>query len=417
MDVQRVIKQLRKTSYAQSQFIHEVNSLKSRETSGIPIIYDVEEDNNYYYIIEEYIEGESLRAYQLNQNDISESKIIDFAIQICEVLNTLHSRKESILYCDLKPENMIVCQGKIKLVDFGAAILQKDNEKRKSSFGTKGYAAPEQYGFRRLDKRSDIFGVGGILFFMTVGKDYTGKKGDFRLLEQKKIYSRSLKKIIQKCLAHYPVERYESTEQLIKSLKALQKKQQNKDERTPYIIAVTGNQRRIGTTHIALMLTVILNNSYGKALYVEAGEKQAIFAIRRQVGLIKNCPMVRGHIEEIMPKYPDYQFYVCDYGVMTGEENFYKRDIAYNYCNKYLLVSGLKPWEKLPEKNSAAYKKEKILFLANFADGILFSQKCSVLNDQGRWVRVPYVPNPFSVKELWIKELIEEVLYDKTKKE
>ncbi len=414
LDVFRVIKKLTKTSYAQSQFIYEVNSLKSRETLAIPIIYDVEEDNNYYYIIEEYVEGQSLRAYRLNQNDISESRIIDFAIQICEVLYTLHSRKESILYCDLKPENIIVCQEKIKLVDFGASMLQKENEKRKTSFGTKGYAAPEQYGLRKLDKRSDIFGIGGVLFFLTVGKDYTGKREDWNLLEQKKRYSSSLKKIIQKCLKHYPIERYETTEQLMKSLKALQKEQKNKSEKTPYIIAVTGNQKRIGTTHIALMLTVVLNKNYGSTLYVEAGEEQAIFQIKRQLGINKNCPMVRGNIEEMIKKYPNYQFYICDYGFLEGEENCYQKDTVYRCCNKYLLVSGLKPWEELPKGEMYG---EKMLFLANFADGILFSQMCSRWKQKGKWVRVPYVSNPFYVKTVWVKELIEEVLYDKTKKE
>lgn len=414
LDVFRVVKKLAKTSYAQSQFISEVNSLKSRETLGIPIIYDVEEDNTSYYIIEEYIEGQSLRAYRLNQNDISESRVIDFAIQICEVLHTLHSRKESILYCDLKPENIIIYQEKIKIVDFGASILQKENQNRKLSFGTKGYAAPEQYGLRKLDKRSDIFGIGGILFFLTVGRDYTGKKEDWRLLEQKRMYSSSLKKIIQKCLKHYPMERYETTEQLIKSLNVLQDKQKNKSEKTPYIIAVTGNQKRIGTTHIALMLTVALNKSYGNALYVETTQERVTFSTKRQLGTNKNCPMVRGKIEEIIHKYPTYQFYVCDCGFLGNEENCYQRDYVYRCCNKYLLVSGLKPWEELPKEEMC---REKILFLANFTDGILFSHICCAWKQKGKWVRVPYISNPFHIETSCIKELIEEVLYDKTKKE
>ncbi len=405
----RVIKRLPKTSEAQRQFINEINSLKSRETSGIPIIYDVEEDQKYFYIIEEYIEGESLRAYRLNQNDISESRIIDFAIQICEVLHTLHSRKESVLYCDLKPENIIISEDRIKLVDFGSTMLQKGNEKRKLSYGTKGYAAPEQYGFQKLDPRSDIFGIGGIMFFLVTGQPYRGSTEDWEQLNKRKMYSKSLKKVIQKCLKHYPVERYESAEQLKKRLEMLQKKQNKSKQKTPYIIAVTGNQNRVGTTHTAIMITKVLNQCYGRALYVEAGENQVIARIKREMTFEKYCPMVRGAIEEIVPKYPDYQFYVCDYGKMAGKERAYEREKLYDSCDKYLIIAGIKPWESLPEEITE-YQKEKTLFLANFTDGFLFARRCVKLNRKGKWVRIPYVPNPFQVKEVWLKEIMEEIL-------
>lgn len=411
----RVIKQLPKTSQTQQQFMNEINSLKSRETLGIPIIYDVEEDHNYYYIIEEYVEGESLRAYRLNQSNISESRIINLAIQICEVLDTLHSGKESILYCDLKPENIILCEGKIKLVDFGASIPQNGNEKRRLSFGTKGYAAPEQYGFQRLDARSDIFGIGGVMFFLMTGETYHGKREDGRLLEQKKMYSKSLRKKVQKCLKHYPAERYESVGQLKNSLELLQRGEQNKKRETPYIIAVTGNQERVGTTHTAIMITVVLNHCYGRALYVEAGNKQALAGIRREMGEIKDCPMVRGTLEEITSRYPGYSFYVFDFGSLNGSDKKYKKDMIYRGSDKYLIVAGVKPWEAAPEKPEEKEGK-KVLFLANFADGALFSSKCARQNRKGKWVRIPYVPNPFQAKENWLRDLMEEILYDNEKK-
>ena len=411
----RVMKRLPKSHQSREQFLNEINILKSQKNSAVPVIYDVEEDTEFYYIIEEYIEGESLRAYRLGQKDISEGRIIDFAIQICEVIKTLHSEKESILYCDLKPENIIVYQNRLKLVDFGASMLQEGNEKRKWSFGTKGYAAPEQFGFGRLDKSSDIFGIGGVLFFLVTGRDYQGKKDDWIQLEQKRMYSKSLKKMIQKCLRHYPVERYKTVEQLQDSLGKLQKNQRKKGEASPYMIAVTGNEERVGTTHISFMLTKGLNQCYGKALYVESGEKQVISKVRRELGNIENCPMVRGEPEEIRKKYPDFQYYVCDYGTTDYEKSLYSRTRVYESCNKYLVVTGLKPWEKKPDKLEGleGIEEDKILFLANFADGNLFLEKSSRLNKWGKWVRVPYVPNPFQVKAVWIKELIDEILYEK----
>ena len=133
--------------------------------------------------------------------------------------------------------------------------------------------------------------------------------------------------------------------------------------------------------------------------------------------------MVRGNPEEIMVKYPDYQFYICDYGVINTKNSFYMHSQIYESCNKYIVVAGVKPWEKEPDnqrpwgeprkESREALWEEKLLFLANFADGKLFLQKCARLNKWGKWVRVPYVPDPFQVKETWIKELIDEILYEK----
>ena len=61
---------------------------------------------------------------------------------------------------------------------------------------------------------------------------------------------------------------------------------------------------------------------------------------------------------------------------------------------------------------SESEAKEKLVFLANFADGTLFSSKCARLNRKEKWVRIPYVANPFQVKESWLKDLMEEILYE-----
>ena len=114
----------------QESFKNEVTSLRNLKHPNIPIIYDIEEDEDYYYIIEEFIEGESLRAYRLNHGFITESKVLDFTIQLCDVIDTLHSSKESILYLDLKPNNIIICKDVLKLIDFGAAILEKEVDLR-----------------------------------------------------------------------------------------------------------------------------------------------------------------------------------------------------------------------------------------------------------------------------------------------
>ena len=134
------------------------------------------------------------------------------------------------------------------------------------------------------------------------------------------------------------------------------------------------------------------------------------------MGEIKNCPMVRGDMEEILFKYPDFNFYVFDFGSLRGPKKNYKKEKIYESSDKYLIVSGVKSWEAMPYKILSENEK-KILHLANFTDGSMFSLKCAQLSRKGKWVRIPYVPNPFQIKAAWLKDLMEEILYDYNKKQ
>ena len=118
----RAVKRISKAHPLQSQFRLEAKLLKNLSHPSIPIIYDIEEDESYFYMIEEYVEGESLQEYLLYHDTISQDYIMQLGIRLCEVFIYLHSRKpHPLCYKDLKPEHIIVCGNFVKIVDFGIA--------------------------------------------------------------------------------------------------------------------------------------------------------------------------------------------------------------------------------------------------------------------------------------------------------
>ena len=115
----RAIKQVAKTCTDYSQFRKEALILKTIRHPGIPIVYDLEEDEDYSYLIEEYLEGDSLYALISETGHFSKAMTIRYGIQICHLVNILHSaRPTPILYLDLQPKNLIICHDTVKLIDF-----------------------------------------------------------------------------------------------------------------------------------------------------------------------------------------------------------------------------------------------------------------------------------------------------------
>ena len=115
LGIDRAIKFFPKNA-AQSPFaISEAQVLKTVQHPGIPTIYDFEEDESFYYLVEEYIQGDSLEQFLLHQPSISRVLFYQFCEQLCDIFSYLHTLCPSpILYQDLKPEHIIVCGLQIK---------------------------------------------------------------------------------------------------------------------------------------------------------------------------------------------------------------------------------------------------------------------------------------------------------------
>lgn len=142
----------------------EAELLRELRHPGIPIFYELMEENTRLILIEEYLTGVSLHQYLLYHQTISQETFLNFAIQLCDIVFYLHSnRPNPILYLDMKSEHIIVCENQLKIIDFGSANYLPISGKIIQKFGTKKYAAPEQMNGKSLGFYTDVYGVGKVL--------------------------------------------------------------------------------------------------------------------------------------------------------------------------------------------------------------------------------------------------------------
>lgn len=235
-------------------------------------MYDLQEDEAYIYLIEEYIQGESLEEILLRRESISQEYVMQIGIQICSVLAFLHSRQPyPILYQDLKPSHIIVCGNQVKLIDFGFASFITTQGKKYHNFGTKGFAAPEQYGDGPMQVQSDLYQVGAV--FRLYAQTHRGS------------CSSAFRHIIRKCTGTSVRRRYSSAEELRQALQQALESTGQPESHLLKSISVVGAEPGAGATHIAVALTSFLNQRGRGALCVEHGGGSLYRGIARERGI------------------------------------------------------------------------------------------------------------------------------------
>lgn len=178
LNKQWAIKEAKKNPGANSAIfemtpIAEANLLKSLEHSNIVRIVDIIEYNNLIYIVEDFVEGNSLNE-EVKRGPSSPKDVIRWGKQLCDVFTYLHSRNPKIIYRDMKPANVQLSPDRktVKLLDFGIAKTYKPQKVGDTTnLGTRGYAAPEQFDAKiQSDERTDIFSLGVTLRSLLMGK-------------------------------------------------------------------------------------------------------------------------------------------------------------------------------------------------------------------------------------------------------
>ncbi|MCD7735422.1 MAG: serine/threonine protein kinase [Lachnospiraceae bacterium] len=208
---------------------HELNMMKHLKHNSLPRVIDVLEQSGYVWLIMEYIHGE--RLDQLALRGISEAQIWSVARQLSQVLMYLHSRKIPVFHLDIKPSNILIRPDEsLVLIDFGASIRGHPDEGLNKGYGTLGFAAPEQRKIGGIvDGRTDIYGVGAVLYYCCYGKipkgawEQTAQRSWVDFLINKKGRwrhqgGRMLARIIRRCLLENPDDRYEDSRQLYKAI-------------------------------------------------------------------------------------------------------------------------------------------------------------------------------------------------------
>ena len=160
-----------------NDFKRESMILSTLDHPSIPTIYDYfyDADEGRFYLVMKYISGGDLasRLRSAPEGKIDEKSVTQWALQITDVLDYLHSQPSTIVYRDLKPSNIMVDgnSGRIMLIDFGIArsISQKE-EKGVTAVGTMGYAPPELFS-GNVEPRSDIYSLGSTMFHLLTGAD------------------------------------------------------------------------------------------------------------------------------------------------------------------------------------------------------------------------------------------------------
>src|SRR5579884_609115 len=160
---------------AREAFQREVHLLSQLIHPGLPHIYEHFQLAERWYIVMEFISGQTLEAY-LNHEPlryIPLSEILHIGIQLCTVLAYLHAQEPPIVFRDLKPGNIMrTPSGKIYIIDFGIARRFKPGKPRDTiALGSPGYAAPEQYGRAQTTPRADIYSLGVVLYQLLTRKD------------------------------------------------------------------------------------------------------------------------------------------------------------------------------------------------------------------------------------------------------
>lgn len=203
--------------------IAEANVMKKLDHPNLPRIVDIINNDDIMYVVMDFVEGRPLDKILEEVNAIDQETVVDWAIQLCEVLLYLHNRKPPIIYRDMKPGNIMLKEdGSIKLIDFGIAREYKEKNIADTKFlGTKGYAAPEQYGGRgQTDQRTDIYCLGITLYHLITGKSPAEPPYEiYPIRKWNPSLSSGLEHIIDKCTQFDPEERYQNCEELLYDLK------------------------------------------------------------------------------------------------------------------------------------------------------------------------------------------------------
>lgn len=251
----------------------ESNIMKRLQHPMLPRIVDIFEDRDCIYIVEDFVEGITLDGLLKQQKKVDEPQGLQWLRDLCGVLTYLHGqRPHPIIYRDMKPSNiMLQPDGSLKLIDFGIAREYKQESNADTTYiGTKGYAAPEQFGKAQTDARTDIYSLGVTMYHLLTGKSPYEPPYQFVPVRQLvPELSHGIEYILNKCVQSEPADRYQTVDELVDDLdhiyrfdRAWQKYQ---------------NAKRIRVAVVAVMLAASVGLMVGGQV-VMGQEKEAAYS-------------------------------------------------------------------------------------------------------------------------------------------
>lgn len=170
-------------------------------------VYDVTVLEDRLSVVQEYVQGETLEEYLQEYGPLTEAEVFQIVLEVLDGLAQMHEK--GIVHRDLTPKNIIMTRDKhVKVIDFGISRVEKQGASKDTEFlGTAGFAAPEQYGFRQTSPRTDIYAVGVLMNYMLTLN-----------FPNEELATGKLRPVIQKCTKMDESDRYQTVEDVQRSL-------------------------------------------------------------------------------------------------------------------------------------------------------------------------------------------------------
>lgn len=202
----------------------ETKFLNRLDHPGLPSIIDIIDTSENFIIVMDYIQGIPLSQVINESGPQDENLILDWFAQLCDCLGYLHSRIPAILHNDIHPRNIMLCpSGRLTMIDFGSATEFTTESTDAVMLGTTYYAEPEKFG-GFIDNRTDIYSLGMTMYSLLTGRDPS--MPPYAIVPIRKAnpnISYGLEYIIEKCSERSPDERYQSTKDIIRDLRNINK--------------------------------------------------------------------------------------------------------------------------------------------------------------------------------------------------
>ncbi|MDP4091061.1 MAG: serine/threonine-protein kinase [Bacillota bacterium] len=200
---------------------NEKNMLLSLRHDGIPRIYDIIEDNHTCYLIMDYIEGQTLEEYISKMGKLNINAALRLAVELCGIISYLHNFNGGIIFRDLKPGNIMLDRtNHVHLIDFGISERAEAKDRSKGIYsGTSNYSSPEQLNGEICDKRTDIYSLGAVLYFMVEGQNPVGNgEQSYKRSTPGKVIN-----IIEKAMSDNKENRYSSAQEFVMDINNFQR--------------------------------------------------------------------------------------------------------------------------------------------------------------------------------------------------
>ena len=285
MDQERALKKVPKASAFAESALSEARLLKSLEHPSIPRIFDFEEDNAFYYIVEEYIDGETLDSFLLHQQLISPGLFFNICEQLCNIFIYLHTH-----------------------------------------YGNIEFSAPECFTEDTITQAADIYSLGQLLQYILT---FTPNS-----------FSHKFQHIIQKATTSDASLRYVTVAELYQEIQEIQKL--TGQPHLIHKIAVLGSHRGCGSTHVAVSLTCELNILGYHGIYIDSAKSVLchgnhdglqIFKQKNGYYYYKSFQGIPDYSDGIQFNIPKDAIQIYDLGTDVCNEKIYDMDLVLYVCN------------------------------------------------------------------------------------